>query len=59
MFTPTLERIRSDMSKRVITRALAHARLHTHARTRALAHARSHAVLEHVNYVSHVTCGHL
>jgi hypothetical protein len=41
MFPPNLERIRSEMSERLITRALAH--------------ARSHAVLEHDKYVSHVT----
>jgi hypothetical protein len=49
MFSPNLERIRSEMSERLIKRK----------RALALAHTLSHAVLEHVKYVSHVTCGHL
>jgi hypothetical protein len=45
-YVPTnLKRIRSKMSESLITLALAH--------------ARSHTVIEHDNYVSHVTFGHL
>jgi hypothetical protein len=47
MSPPNLKRIRSKMSERLITLALAHARSHTYA------------VIEHDKYVSHVTCGHL
>jgi hypothetical protein len=47
MSPPNLKRIRTKMSERLITLALAHARSHTHA------------VIEHDEYVSHVTCGHL